>query len=103
MPYNLAIFHRPVLDEERGKGEAGLEERAVQGRGDIASKQQSSPFRTDYNNLATLIENRRSIRAQVVSPVLEPAPSFVASAVTRSICGTTTKPILPSLSHWDFH
>ncbi|KAI5677414.1 hypothetical protein M9H77_08364 [Catharanthus roseus] len=50
MPYHLAILHRPVLDGERGKGEAGLEERAVQGRGDIASKQQSSPFRTDYNN-----------------------------------------------------
>ena len=31
MPYHLAILHRPVLDGrngERGKGEAGLEERA---------------------------------------------------------------------------
>ena len=47
MPYHLAILHRPVLDGrngERGKGEAGLEERAVQERGDIASKQQGSPF-----------------------------------------------------------
>ncbi|KAI5382378.1 hypothetical protein KIW84_MT0028 (mitochondrion) [Lathyrus oleraceus] len=41
---------------ERGKGEAGLEERAVQERGDIASKQQVLPSRTDYNKLATLIE-----------------------------------------------
>jgi len=29
---------------ERGKGEAGLEERAVQERGDIASKQQVLPL-----------------------------------------------------------
>ncbi|KAM7461322.1 hypothetical protein LguiA_029443 [Lonicera macranthoides] len=43
---------------ERGKGEAGLEERAVQGRRDIASKQQGSPFRTDYNKLTTLIETK---------------------------------------------
>lgn len=63
MPYHLAILHRPVLDGERGKGEAGLEERAVQGRGDIASKQQSSPFRTDYNKLATLIETNGKLSA----------------------------------------
>jgi len=46
---------------ERGKGEAGLEERAVQERGDIASKQQvlpSRPYSTSYNKLATLIEER---------------------------------------------
>jgi hypothetical protein len=50
---------------ERGKGEAGLEERAVQGRGDIASKQQGSPFRirTDYNKLATLIETKGKLSA----------------------------------------
>lgn len=48
---------------ERGKGEAGLEERAVQGRGDIASKQQGSPFRTDYNKLATLIETNGKLSA----------------------------------------
>ncbi|XLT09870.1 hypothetical protein HN51_055663, partial [Arachis hypogaea] len=35
--------------------EVGLEERAVQKRGDIASKQQVLPSRTDYNKLATLI------------------------------------------------
>ncbi|KAJ4974224.1 hypothetical protein NE237_007398 [Protea cynaroides] len=46
-----------------GKGEAGLEERAVQGRGDIASKQQGSPFRTDYNKLATLIERNGKLSA----------------------------------------
>lgn len=68
MPYHLAILHRPVLDGrngERGKGEAGLEERAVQGRGDIASKQQGSPFRfrTDYNKLATLIERNGKLSA----------------------------------------
>ncbi|YP_173440.1 hypothetical protein NitaMp102 (mitochondrion) [Nicotiana tabacum] len=66
MPYHLAILHRPVLDGrngERGKGEAGLEERAVQGRGDIASKQQGSPLRTDYNKLATLIERKGKLSA----------------------------------------
>lgn len=65
MPYHLAILHRPVLDGRnggRGKGEAGL---AVQGRGDIASKQQGSPFRfrTDYNKLATLIERNGKLSA----------------------------------------
>lgn len=55
MPYHLAILHRQVLDGrngDRGKGEGGREKqgsknepsRAVQGRGDIASKQQGSPF-----------------------------------------------------------
>ncbi len=41
---------------EGGRGRALRTSRAVQGRGDIASKQQGSPFRTDYNKLATLIE-----------------------------------------------
>ncbi|KAI5664364.1 hypothetical protein M9H77_23687 [Catharanthus roseus] len=63
MPYHLPILHRPVLDGEKGKGEARLEERAVQGCGDIASKQQSSPFRTDYNKLATLIETNGKLSA----------------------------------------
>lgn len=67
MPYHLAILHRPVLDGrngDRGKGEAGLEERAEQGRGDIASKQQDYPFiRTDYNKLATLIERKGKLSA----------------------------------------
>ncbi|KAI5654555.1 hypothetical protein M9H77_31742 [Catharanthus roseus] len=45
MPYHLAILCRPVLDGERGMGEARLEERA-----------QISPFRTDYKKLATLIK-----------------------------------------------
>jgi hypothetical protein len=36
----------------------------VQGRGDIASKQQGSPFiRTDYNKLATLIERKGKLSA----------------------------------------
>jgi hypothetical protein len=48
---------------ERGKGEAGLEERAVQERGDIASKQQVIPSRTDYNKLATLIETDGKLSA----------------------------------------
>jgi hypothetical protein len=34
----------------------------VQGRGDIASKQQGSP-RTDYNKLATLIERKGKLSA----------------------------------------
>lgn len=55
MPYHLAILQM-VGPWGEGKGEAGLEERAVQGRGDIASKQQGYPFRTDYNKLATIIE-----------------------------------------------
>ncbi|KAI5673355.1 hypothetical protein M9H77_13719 [Catharanthus roseus] len=35
MPYHLVILHRAVMDGERGKGEAGLKERAVQGCWDI--------------------------------------------------------------------
>jgi len=35
----------------------------VQERGDIASKQQGSPFRTDYNKLATLIETKGKLSA----------------------------------------
>ncbi|KAI5653714.1 hypothetical protein M9H77_30901 [Catharanthus roseus] len=63
MPYHLAILHRLVLDREKGKGKVGLEERPVQGREDIASKQQNSPFRTDYNKLATLIETNSKLSA----------------------------------------
>ncbi|KAI3729901.1 hypothetical protein L6452_18573 [Arctium lappa] len=37
--------------------------RAVQGRGDIASKQKGSPFRTDYNKLTTLIERKGKLSA----------------------------------------
>ena len=59
MPYHLAILHTVG---PWGEGE-GLEERAVQGRGDIASKQQGSPFRTDYNKLATLIETNGKLSA----------------------------------------
>lgn len=58
-PYGLVLDGR--TNGERGKGEAGLEERAVQERGDIASKQQvlpSRPYSTSYNKLATLIEER---------------------------------------------
>lgn len=35
----------------------------MQGRGDIASKQQGSPLRTDYNKLATLIERKGKLSA----------------------------------------
>lgn len=44
-------------------GRGGSEERAVQGRGDIASKQKGSPFRTDYNKLTTLIERKGKLSA----------------------------------------
>ncbi|KAF3626040.1 hypothetical protein FXO38_29467 [Capsicum annuum] len=37
--------------------------RAVQGRGDIASKQKGSPLRIDYNKLATLIERKGKLSA----------------------------------------
>ncbi|QHN78774.1 uncharacterized protein DS421_19g664300 [Arachis hypogaea] len=40
---------------KRGKGDVGLEELAVQGRRDIASKQQVLLSRADYNKIATLI------------------------------------------------
>lgn len=52
---------------ERGEGEgrsrARRTSRAVQERGDIASKQQGYPFRTDYNKLATLIETNGKLSA----------------------------------------
>ncbi|KAL4301663.1 hypothetical protein AHAS_Ahas17G0323400 [Arachis hypogaea] len=50
MPYHLNEPNGEPLNLE-----VGLEERAVQERGDIASKQQVLPSRTDYNKLATLI------------------------------------------------
>lgn len=60
-PYGL------VWTVERGEGEgrsrARRTSRAVQERGDIASKQQGSPFRTDYNKLATLIETKGKLSA----------------------------------------
>lgn len=46
-PYGLVLDDK--VKKERGTGEAGLEERAVQERGDIASKQQVLSSRTDYN------------------------------------------------------
>lgn len=54
---------------ERREGErrsrARRTNRAVQERGDIASKQQGSPFKikTDYNKLATLIERKGKLSA----------------------------------------
>lgn len=60
-PYGLVLDGR--TNGERGKGEAGLEERAVQERGDIASKQQVIPSRTDYNKLVTLIETDGKLSA----------------------------------------
>ena len=58
---------RPVLDGKRGEGEGGSRarrtSRAAQGRGDIASKQKGSPFRTDYNKLTTLIERKGKLSA----------------------------------------
>ena len=56
MPYHLAILHMAW-------GRGGSEERAVQGRGDIASKLQGFPFRTDYNKLAILIETKGQLSA----------------------------------------
>ena len=63
MPYHLAILHTALFwTVERGEGEgrsrARRTSRAVQERGDIASKQQDSLFKTDYNKLATLIETK---------------------------------------------
>lgn len=67
MPYHLAILHRPVLDGrngDRGKGEAGLAtSRAVQGRGDIASKQQGSPDRLQQARDSNLIERKGKLSA----------------------------------------
>ena len=68
MPYHLAILHTALSwTVERGEGEgrsrARRTSRAVQERGDIASKQQGSPFRTDYNKLATLIETNGKLSA----------------------------------------
>lgn len=60
-PYGLVLDDR--TNGERGTGEAGLEERAVQERGDIASKQQVLSSRTDYNKLATLIEKDGKLSA----------------------------------------
>lgn len=68
MPYHLAILHTALFwTLERGEGEgrsrARRTSRAVQERGDIASKQQGSPFKTDYNKLATLIETKGQLSA----------------------------------------
>ncbi|GKV52828.1 hypothetical protein SLEP1_g59417 [Rubroshorea leprosula] len=49
--------------EGEGRSRARRTSRAVQERGDIASKQQGSPFRTDYNKLATLIETNGKLSA----------------------------------------
>ena len=49
-----------------GEGEGrsrARRKRAVQGRGDIASKLQGFPFRTDYNKLAILIETKGQLSA----------------------------------------
>ena len=63
MPYHLAILHTVgPWGEGEGRSRA-RRKRAVQGRGDIASKQQGSPFRTDYNKLATLIETNSKLSA----------------------------------------
>ena len=59
---------RPFLDGRTGRG--GREKQGskkkpsrAKGREDIASKQQGSPFRTDYNKLATLIETKGKLSA----------------------------------------
>jgi hypothetical protein len=72
MPYHLAILHTALFwTLERGEGEgrsrARRTSRAVQERGDIASKQQGSPFKTDYNKLATLIETNGKLSALFAS------------------------------------
>ena len=60
-PYGL--FWTVERGEGEGRSRARRRSRAVQGRGDIASKQQGSPFRTDYNKLATLIETKGKLSA----------------------------------------
>lgn len=60
-PYGL--FWTVELGKEEGRSRARRTSRAVQERGDIASKQQGSPFRTDYNKLATLIETNGKLSA----------------------------------------
>lgn len=63
MPYHLAILHTVgPWGEGEGRSRA-RRKRAVQGRGDIESKQLCSPFRTDYNKLATLIERNGKLSA----------------------------------------
>ena len=52
-----------TVERGEGEGRSRLEKRAVQGRGDIASKRLCSPFRTDYNKLATLIETNGKLSA----------------------------------------
>ncbi|GAB4844465.1 hypothetical protein Ancab_037834, partial [Ancistrocladus abbreviatus] len=52
-----SLFWTIEWGEEEGKRRDFPKEiQAMQGHGDIASKQQDSPFRTDYNKVATLIE-----------------------------------------------
>lgn len=60
-PYGL--FWTVERVEGEGRRTARRTSRAVQERGDIASKQQGSPFRTDYNKLATLIERKGKLSA----------------------------------------
>lgn len=63
MPYHLAIL-QTVGSWGEGEGRSrARRKRAVQGRGDIASKLQGFPFRTDYNKLATLIETKGQLSA----------------------------------------
>ena len=57
-PYGLFFWTIERREGERRKG-ARRTNRAVQERGDIASKQQGSPLLTDYNKLATLIKKER--------------------------------------------
>ena len=64
-PYGL--FWTIERREGERRSRARRTSRAVQERGDIASKQQGSPFsldfRTDYNKLATLIERKGKLSA----------------------------------------
>ena len=63
MPYHLAIL-QTVGSWGEGEGRSrARRKRAVQGRGDIASKLQGFPFRTDYNKLAILIETKGQLSA----------------------------------------
>lgn len=61
-PYGL--FWTVERGEGEGRSRARRTSRAVQERGDIASKQQGYPFiKTDYNKLATLIERNGKLSA----------------------------------------
>lgn len=73
MPYHLAILHTVgPWGEGEGRSRARRKKtsRVTLMRGYIASKQQGSPFRTDYNKLGTLIEKVSSLLYLLAMPCL---------------------------------